>query len=418
MPTDDLIDLCTTIPLWLVVAFRIRNWPTTPGQRAILATFATLAVGSTLRLSFIEHALVDLTGWDDFAVLPKHLMVMLSCTLLVGWAESIVPPRQKEPAWRRWAAFRPRMIAVTLMGIGATVVFPFAAPSITAADGSTDFATPQYGNVAGSIHLTLYLVSMAAALGPSALLFLSVARLTDDRLLRLCMRLMAVGGIAGTLYPAYRIAYLICGFTDLTFPLGPDAFHRGGALLQLATILPVVVGSSVRAADHVLRAIRQRRSLIALRPLWQELVSVLPPDTIARHLRTGTSPRDDRRRLRDLYGRLDERVVEISDAAFELRPWIDKDLRSQALVEARAAGLHGAEARAAREALCLRVARQKAVDADEYAARPASTLLTLGHDLQANACHLARVSRHYTSPRLADTVAALAARPTRQGVTA
>ncbi|MFB6700277.1 MAB_1171c family putative transporter [Streptomyces rubiginosohelvolus] len=418
MPTDDLIDLLTTIPLWVVVAFRAYHWPTTPGKRALLATFATLAVGSTLRLSFIEHALVDLTGWHDFAVLPKHLAVMFSCTLLVGWVESIVPPRETEPAWRRWADFKVRMTAVTLMGIGATVAFPYAAPSITAADGSTDFATPQYGNIAGSVHLALYLLAMAAALFPSALLFLSVARRTDDRLLRLCMRVMAVGGIAGTIYPAYRISYLVCGFTDLQFPLGPDAFHRGGALLQLATILPVVLGSSVRAAEKILRAVRHRRSLIALRPLWQELVSVLPPDVIVRHFRTGTSPRDDRHQLRDLYGRLDRRVVEISDACFELLPYISEDLHHQALVQARAAGLHGAEARAAREALCLRVARTKAVDQDDYAARPARALLALGHDLQANALWLARVSRHYTSPRLADAAAALAAPQPLQGATA
>lgn len=418
MPTDDLIDLCTTIPLWVVVGFRAYHWPKTPGKRALLATFATLAVGSTLRLSFIEHALVDLTGWHDFAVLPKHLAVMFCCAFLVGWAESVVPPREKEPAWRRWASFKARMVAVTLMSIGATVAFPFAAPSITAADGSTDFATPQYGNIAGSIHLTLYLLAMAAALFPSALLFLSVARRTDDRLLRLFMRVMAVGGIAGTIYPAYRITYLICGFTGLEYPLSPDTFHRGGALLQMATILPVLLGSSVRAVEIVLRAIRHRRSLIALRPLWQELVSVLPPDTVLRHLRTGTSPRDDRHRLRDLYGRLDERVVEISDACFELLPYIGEDLHRQALVEARAAGLHGADARAAREALCLRVARMRAVDQEEYADRPTGALFTLGHDLQANALWLARVSRHYTSPRLADAVAALADHKTLQGATA
>ncbi|WP_399554045.1 MAB_1171c family putative transporter [Streptomyces anulatus] len=418
MPTDDLIDLCTTIPLWVVVAFRVYHWPTTPGKRAFLATFTTLAVGSTLRLSFIEHALVDLTGWHDFAVLPKHLAVMYCCAFLVGWVESVVPPRAKEPAWRRWTGVKVRMTTVTVMSIGATVAFPFAAPSITAADGSTDFATPQYGNLAGSIHLTLYLLAMAAALFPSALLFLSVARRTDDRLLKVCMRVMAVGGIAGTIYPAYRISYLVCGFTGLDFPLGPDAFHRGGALLQLATILPVLLGSSVRAVEIVLRAIRHRRSLIALRPLWQELVSVLPPDTVLRHFRTGTSPRDDRHRLRDLYGRLDERVVEISDACFELLPYIGEDLHRQALVEARAAGLHGADARAAREALCLRVARMRAVDQEDHADRPAGALFALGHDLQANALWLARVSRHYTSPRLADAVTALAGHKTLQEATA
>ncbi|WP_371604997.1 hypothetical protein OG345_42020 (plasmid) [Streptomyces sp. NBC_01220] len=407
MPTDDLIELCTTIPLWLVVAVRAYYWPTTPGKRAIFATFLALAVGSTLRFSYIENALVDLTGLTDAAVLPKHLAVMLSCTLLVGWVESVVPPLAIEPAWRRWVAFKPRMITVALAGLAASAVFPYTAPSVIAPDGSRDFASAQYGDVAGSVHLSLYLLSMGAALLPSSLLCLTVAKRTDDRLLRLCMRLMAAGAAVGTLYPFYRISFLVCGFTGLEYPLSEGAFHLGGSLLPLVTIILVLVGSSVRAVELLLRASRQRRGLIALRPLWQELVSVLPPDTILRHLKAGTSPDHDRRRFRDLYGRLDERVVDISDAAFELLPWISEDLHRRALVTARDAGLHGADARAAREALCLRVARLKAIEGEDYAARPAGALLSLRNDLQSNSLWLARVSRHYTSAQLADAAAAL-----------
>ncbi|MFG2408713.1 MAB_1171c family putative transporter [Streptomyces brevispora] len=407
MPTDDLIELCTTVPLWLVVAVRAYYWPTTPGKRAILATFFALAVGSTLRFSYIEDALVNLTGLQDAAVLPKHLAVMLSCTLLVGWVESVVPPSTVEPAWRRWVAVKPRLITVALASLAAAAVFPHAAPSVTAPDGSRDFASAQYGDVAGSIHLSLYLLSMGAALLPSSLLCLTVAKRTDDRLLRLCMRLMAAGAAVGTLYPLYRISFLVCGFTGLEYPLSEGAFHLGGSLLPLVTITLVLVGSSVRAVELLLRASRQRRGLIALRPLWQELVSVLPPDTILRHLKAGTSPDHDRRHFRDLYGRLDERVVDISDACFELLPWISEDLHHRALVEARAAGLHGADARAAREALCLRVARMKAIEGQDYAARPAGALLSLRNDLLSNALWLTQVSRHYVSAQLAAAAAEL-----------
>ncbi|QFG13292.1 membrane protein [Streptomyces phage Gilgamesh] len=418
MPTDDIIDMCTTIPLWLVVAVRAYQRPTSPGKRAILATFTALAVGATLRLSYLEDFLIGLTGMKDFAVLPKHLAVMVACTLLVGWVESVVPPRPREPAWRRWVALKPRLAVLTVASIAASLAFPFSAPSVLAPDGSRDFASPQYGDVAGTTHLALYLLSMGAALVPSALLCLTVARRTDDRLLRLCMRLMAAGAGAGVLYPVYRLSFLVCGFTDWTFPLSEAQFHRGGSLIQLVTILLVIAGSSVRAAELLVRAVRLRRGLVALRPLWEELVSVLPPDVIRRRLSTTPSAREERRRLRDLYGRLDERVVDISDACFELLPWVSEDLHRQALTEARGAGLHGYDARAAREALCLRVARVKAVESEPYTTRPAGTVLSLRNDLQSNAAWLARVAHHYASPDLTDAANRLAGHHVLQEVTA
>ncbi|MFJ4880104.1 MAB_1171c family putative transporter [Streptomyces sp. NPDC088745] len=418
MPTDDIIDMVTTIPLWLVVAVRIYHWPKTPGQKAILATFAALATGATLRLSYLEEFLTDLTGMDDFAVLPKHLAVMTSCILLVGWVESVVPPREKEPAWRGWVSLKPRLAVLAVASVGASIVFPFSAPSIAAPDGSLDFASGQFGSVAGTTHLAVYLLCMFVALVPSALLCLTVARRTDDRLLRICMRLMAAGATAGALYPVYRLSFLVCGFTGWTYPLDEGAFHLGGSLIQLVTILLVIAGSSVRAAELLIRAIRQRRGLIALRPLWEELVSVLPPDIIRRRLQTTPSAREERLRFRDLYGRLDERVVDISDACFELLPWVSEDLHGQALDEAHAVGLTGDEAHAAREALCLRVARAKAVDGEPYATRPALTVLSLRDDLLSNSQWLSRVAHHYASPDLADATHRLAGHPVRQEVTA
>ncbi|MGI5337757.1 MAB_1171c family putative transporter [Streptomyces sp. CA-181903] len=414
MPTDDMIDLLTTIPLWAVVAFRLYARPTTPGQWAIFRTFAALTVAATLRLTDIEHGIADLTGIRDLAILPKHLLVMLACFSLLGWVETVVPPREPEPSWRRWTSLKYRVALYGVTGIAAAVTFPYAAPSVEAPDGSTDFATPQLGNLAGTLHLVTYLLPMGIALSLSALLCITAARRSDVRLLRLCMGLMAAGAGAGALYPVYRFTFLACGLTHWSYPLSEAGFQRGGALIQAVTILLVIAGSSVRAADVIVRSIRYRRGLIALRPLWQELASVLPPDVILNHFKNGTSLKDDRRRLRDLYGRLDERVVEISDATFELVPWICSDLRRQALAAARSAGLHGTDARAARVAICLRVGRMKALDGEDQVLRPAVSLLSLHNDLLDNAAWLARVAHHYTSPRLAEAATELAGQKTLQ----
>jgi hypothetical protein len=418
VPTDDLIDLSSTLPLWVVVFVRVyqeirerkksRDAAKTSGKRAILATFIALTIGATLRLSFLEDALNDLTGMKDAAILPKHLSAMVACALLVGWVESVVPPRDTEPQWRRWVSFKPRMAVLIVAGVAAGVVFPYAAPSIIAPDGSRDFASAQYGDVAGTTHLALYLLTMGAALVPSALLCLTVARRTDDRVMRLCMRLMAAGAGFGAFYPVYRLSFLICGFTDWTFPLSEGAFHRGGSLIQFATIVPVIVGSSVRAVELFLRAMRTRRSLLALRPLWEELVSVLPPDVILRCLKDGASAREERRKFRDLYGRLDQRVVDISDAWFTLLPWISEETHRQALDAAHAAGLRGNDADAAREAIALRVARTKAAEGEETADRPSGSEMPMHNDLLTSAQWLAQVAHHYTSPRLAEAATTLA----------
>jgi hypothetical protein len=229
-----------------------------------------------------------------------------------------------------------------------------------------------------------------------------VANRTDERLLRYCMRTMAAGAAVGALYPVYRISFLICGFTRWKYPLTEPEFHRGGALFQLVTILLVIIGSSVRAGELLLRGIRLRAALIALRPLWVPLVSVLPPDVIKRRLQEPTSDRDDHLNVVDLYGRLDARVVDISDATLELLAWVDKDLPARALTAAEQTGLTGQEAEAAKEALCLRVARAKAVDGEPYASPAAESLLSMRDDLPSNAQWLAQVAHHYSSTDLDD----------------
>ncbi|MGW2550019.1 MAB_1171c family putative transporter [Streptomyces sp. NPDC001635] len=418
MPTDDIIDLLTIVPLWAVVAFRIYSRPKSPGQWAIFWTFVALAAGATLRLTFIEHGLITLTGIRDMAVLPKHLLVMLSCVLLLGWVESAVPPRDPEPRWRRFTGLKYRMGLFVATGIIATVAFPYARPSVKAPDGSYDFITPQLGDPAGTLHMAMYLLPMGIALSMSAALCFTAARRSDARLMKLCMGLMGAGATAGALYPLYNLSMLLSGIIGWTYPLSEAQFHRGAALMQMVTIILVIAGSSVRAADALIRTVRYRRALLALRPLWQELASILPPDQIRQHFENGTSLKDDRRRLRDLYGRLDERVVEISDACHMLLPWVSDDLPAQALEAVHALGLQGADAEAAQEALCLRVARIKAVDGEPYATLPAVSLLSLPDDTLASALWLARVAEYYTSPQLADAVTTFAGHHTLQEASA
>ncbi|QIB47755.1 hypothetical protein [Streptomyces aureoverticillatus] len=59
------------------------------------------------------------------------------------------------------------------------------------------------------------------------------------------------------------------------------------------------------------------------------------PDNIREHLGQGTSLIQDRCSVSITYDRLDQRVVEVCDATYELLPWIDEDLPARAPAAAR-----------------------------------------------------------------------------------
>lgn len=128
---------------------------------------------------------------------------------------------------------------------------------------------------------------------------------------------------------------------------------------------------------------------------------VLAPDTIRKHLNHGTSLIRDRCSVHNTYDRLDQRVVEVCDATYELLPWIDEDLPARALAAVRADGYGDDDAEAAAEAVCLRIARRRAVDGEPHALPSTiEPLLALRDDQEANARWLTRVAGCYTSARL------------------
>ncbi|GAA2880798.1 DUF6545 domain-containing protein [Streptomyces mexicanus] len=215
------------------------------------------------------------------------------------------------------------------------------------------------------------------------------------------MRLMAVGCGFGAVYPLYRLTYLGFGLAGADSPLTGEQFDTGGSLLEIATILLVIAGSSIRAVDILIRGLRNRRALIGLRPLWVDLVCLLSPDSIRKHLAEGTSLARDRWNPRNLYERLDQRVVDVWDATYELLPWIEEDLPARAKAAVQDQGITGGEAEAAAAALCLRIARRRAVGGEPHAV-PSTVvpLLALGDDQEANARWLARVGALYFSEHL------------------
>ncbi|MER6010215.1 DUF6545 domain-containing protein [Streptomyces bluensis] len=407
MIKDDVMALCTIVPLWGWCLSRVGYLRGTRGQRELWTVLVLLSCAATLRLSFFERGVTEWTGVGDLAVLVKHLAVMLSSFLLWRWVDSVAADAGPRRWWQRLTTAWPRTVFAVVALSAACVMFPFSVPALVNADGGRNFIGAQFGHLAGTAYVTAYLGTMALAMtfsGALCKVAARTARRDGQRMFSACMYLMSLGCWTGVGYGLFRGSYLIYGLADATYPMSVDEADDLSSLIQVVAIGLILLGVSFRGWETVMRSVQRRRRLIALRPLWQELVSVLPAEAVVRILTDGPSRFRDRYDPRGLWERLDQRVLDISDSALEVLPWIAADLPGQAADAAHACGLTGDDAEAAAQALCLRTGRRGCADSEPPADSPLSLpLLSMGHDLDANAAWLTRVARYYHSP-LMDTL--------------
>uniref|UniRef100_UPI003F49A9AD DUF6545 domain-containing protein n=1 Tax=Streptomyces sp. CA-136453 TaxID=3240050 RepID=UPI003F49A9AD len=397
MNIHDVIALLMAVPLWAVVIWRASTLLKTPGQRALWACFVFLAVAATLRLSSIETWVIDATGVDEVVSVSKHIAVILGGLLMLRWVDSSAPDAEPTPMWRRLAHDRPRNIVAVVGVVGAIATAPLASPAIIEDGTHRVFLEAQYGHLGGTISLAPYIVISGISMVMSGYLSTLAARRYGKRLLKVCMGIFTVGCWSGAIYFGFVGAYLLYGLTGADAPMSLGLVQVVGNLTQLVCIVGLAVGSSVKGFDAVMNLKRYRRWLIEIRPLWSNLVSVMAPDAIEDVLNnSAASLAHDRRNIRRLYERLDERIIAITDAALGVAPWIASDLPARALTAAKAEGLAGDDAQAAAEALCLYVARRGRADFTEPAEHPSdSPPLTLHDDTEICAPWLAKVSQYY-----------------------
>ncbi|WP_438491778.1 DUF6545 domain-containing protein [Streptomyces asiaticus] len=338
--------------------------------------------------------------------------MILSSILLWRWVDSVAANAGPRRWWQRLTTAAPRTATALAAVVAVGVLFPFTAHSLVEADGDRDFTGAQSGHLAGTAYMTAYLGTMVLALtfsGALCTVAARAARRSGQRMFSTCMYVMSLGCWTGVGYSFFRGSYLVYGLTDAEYPMSAEAADQLSSLIQVTAIGLILVGVSFRGWENATLVVRRRRGLIALRPLWQELISVRPAEAIVRVLAEGPAPFRDRYDPRGLWERLDQRVLDISDSALEVLPWIGADLPGRAADAARAHGLEGDDAEAAAQALCLRIGRRGRVDDEPCEDTPLSVpLLSMGHDLDANAAWLTRVARHYHSPLMGDLESRLA----------
>lgn len=401
MNIHDVIALLMAVPLWTVVVWRAKNLLQTRGQRSLWACFLFLAIGATLRLAFIETWVIDVTGVDEVVSVSKHVAIILAGLLMLRWCDASAPDPEPTPLWRKLAHDRPRNILAVVGVTLAVVTAPLASPAIIEDETHRVFLEAQYGHVGGTFSLAAYIVISGVSMYMSGYLSSLAARRFDKRVLKACMTIFTIGCWSGAFYFTFVGAYLLYGLTGAAAPISLALVQSVGNLSQLLCIVFLAVGSSVRGFDSIMNLRKYRRWLIQLRPLWQDLVSVLPANQIVRVLDDGTSLAYDRRSLRRLYDRLDQRILDIVDSALSLSDWIEPQLPERARAAAEAQGLSGDDARAAAEALCLRIARRRNADRKDAWDEPSTVPpLRLTDEMEASAQWLSRVAYYYQLPLL------------------
>ncbi|MCH5677972.1 hypothetical protein MKW14_40485 [Streptomyces sp. CME 23] len=263
-----------------------------------------LACGATLRLSYVERGVTKWTGVDDLAVLVKHLAVILSSVLLWRWVDSVAAAAGARRWWQRLTTALPRTITAVTAVVAVGVLFRFTAPSLVEADGDRNFIGAQSGDPEGTAYLSAYLGTMALALTFSGALCAVAARAawrSGQRMFSVCMHLMSLGCWMGVGYAFFRGSYLAYGLVGAAYPMSAADADQLASLIEVVAIGLILAGVSFRGWETATRMVQRQRLLTALRPLWQELVSVLPAEAIVRVLAEAPSLLRDRYDPRGLW---------------------------------------------------------------------------------------------------------------------
>lgn len=402
---DDVLYPTFAVISWIAVGFKVaalRRDPTSPAQRAMVASFAALAVSFTFSTPPVYLAFDRLVGVPNLARLCAHSSVMALSISAQGWLLYWAHPDQiRARVLRRTAVF----IAV----VAAMTVLFFLAP---VDEETLDFSS-RYGDAPFvAEYMVIFLGYFGATLADTGRLSWQYSKLAGERWLRLGLRLSVVGAALGGAYCIEKGGYVLLRRLGVTpFPdvvqesFGPVLGGLGGIVLLTGITIP----AWGRRVEELFTSLRRYRSYHRLRPLWTALYRAQPeialeePPALHRDLR-----------MRDLDYRLLRRVVEIRDARLALRPYLDAAAASAARAVGERAGLAERRLAALVEATVLAHAiRAKRREAP--AGEPYTAAATGGDDLAGETAWLVGVAKMFASALAAEAVrdAEAAAEPVR-----
>ncbi|MGW3207770.1 MAB_1171c family putative transporter [Streptomyces sp. NPDC001135] len=384
-----LYPACALISLLaLVFKLRVIRTDRSPTQLGLVGNFFFLFVTFTLSTPAVWVATSRAVGIVNFSGLLSQSTVILSaaCQQLVLLHLS----HSRDVAWRRAI---PRLAALAVVLLGMVTLFCTAS---SLGERPDDFALTRAKYYPA--YLAIYLLGYAANQIDIGIMGWRYAKIAPTPWLRRGLRLVAVSMPFAMIYTGCRIADIVAAQFDATG-------HPWEPIAQLAIAGTVVktVGWTLpdwgRYLSSAWNWFDLRRTHRELAPLHRAVTAQVPEPVLV--LERGA----------DLRTRLYRRVVEIRDAQWALRTWMDPVVADAARGRAAAAGLSGDDLAAVVEAAQLKEALRAKARQREPVEHMNTPRIAQPQDLAAELAFQRKLARAFARSPLAEVPRPPAAGP-------
>lgn len=319
----------------------LRRDPGNPALRAICLVLGSLAGAVLVGWAPLYVGLDTLVGVPNLAKLLEHGLALTAAA-----AVQVLYLHLGDPAT---ASRRARVRWLVLSAVLAVMVVMFwrADLDVETPHGFTDSYADDPHIVP---YMLVYLSYLALAMADIFRTSTRYARHAPGRLLRVGIRLLAIGSVIGLAYVAHKAGFIVARRVDADPPWRESS---GSRLLIVAGIAFVTSGlvlpSAGAAARDLARWPRRHRLHRRLHPLWRVVTEAVPEVVLYRP----DDPSRDRLLLRGLRHALYRRVIEIHDGMLRLRPYADPADIAAARSAARTAGLDEGRVQAVADAAAI-----------------------------------------------------------------
>ncbi|MET9013961.1 MAB_1171c family putative transporter [Streptomyces olivaceoviridis] len=332
------------ITLWAVALWRAPSLRHSRKQRAISLAFLSLAAAMTLEVPAVSTRIDSLTGVGSTGYLLKHMLGLVSAAAVLEFVIAVVRPRGFLQRSRR-------VLEAACLALMATA-FSLAPDDARVPD---DIIVAHDSSGWALLHVAVFTLYIGSAMTVTAVLFVHAARHASDRWIRAGHSLLGLGGGIGILYALQRLVHLAHVAVGYATVADVQRAESVSTILKVAAIAAITTGSCLSPISIAATALRQRRALPRLNPLWRGLSDAVP--SVVLPISAGQA---GTRLL------LHRRLVEISDATLTLREYVPADLQHRAFDMAKNAGYPPRARSAVAEAAWLKTAALIAPTSSPY----------------------------------------------------
>lgn len=374
-----LLDYGPALLAWVAVVYKLPSFYRAPrhgGRRSLWLTLLFLALAITALVPPIYAGVDHLLGRPNLARLLSNSLTLVACWTVLGFLAHL-----------SGASMRGREIRWTALLLGASLA-AMAALFLTAPVYPEALDYPERYAAAPHVleYRLIYLVYCGVTDATIVRLCWRYAKVALHASLRIGLRIVTAGGIAGVLYALNDFTYLTSQRFGVAYPV-PDPITLHKVLVALSVILSVV-GAVVPALGP---PIRRYVALRRLYPLWVDLCRSCPEIALA----PPPTPIADALNVRDLDFRLSRRVVEVRDGILTLRRFVEPEVMGVVARLSRKAGHGTTEAAATLDAATIVAGQLAKANGEEIRDVPIDQEAAGPVDLEGEVAELEQVARYY-----------------------